>query len=92
MRTVCDASKTQSEFMAERIDNLTRRAGRPALYPWVEWMDGSAWRISQGKDFTVSPESMAQNIRERGRRYGIEVTAYPDGAAVEFQFKTKAAA
>jgi hypothetical protein len=72
--------------MAERITTFAPLRGRRPIYPWAEWMDGSAWRITRGEDFTVSPESMAQHIRERGRRYDVEVTAYLDGDAVEFKF------
>lgn len=88
MRPECVAVKTKSEFMAERIGNLPpRRLGRPAIYPWAEWMDGSAWRINRGEDFEVSAETMAQLVRERGRRHGVEVSAYPENDSVAFQFK-----
>lgn len=73
--------------MAERIDNLTRRPPRPAIYPWAEWLDGSAWRIRRGEDFEVSAESMAAQIRIRAAREGRTVYARcPDGDTVEFQF------
>jgi hypothetical protein len=72
--------------VAERIKDFTPRRGRQPIYPWADWMDGSGWRITRGEDFDVSPESMAQQIRERGRQYSVGVTAYLDGEAVEFRF------
>lgn len=80
--------------MAERIDNLTPLRGRRSIYPWDEWMDGSAWRIRRGEDFEVSAESMAQHIRNRARDGGMSAHARltDDGEAVEFQIFTKEAA
>lgn len=80
--------------MAERIDNLTPFRGRRAMYPWEQWMDGSAWRIRRGEDFQVSAESMAQHIRNRARDRGMSAHARltDDGDGVDFQvFKEQAA-
>lgn len=72
--------------MAERIEAVS--IGRPALYPWAEWMDGGAWRIRRGEDFEVAAWVMAQMIRNRAHREGLLATArvVENGAAVEFQF------
>lgn len=78
--------------MAERIDSLPERAGRPPTYPWAEWMDGSAWRIVRGEDFEVEAVTMAAMIRNRARDARTSARAYVDGDAVEFQFAAKAAA
>jgi hypothetical protein len=73
--------------MAERIDALGPVRGRPQLYPWDEWMDGSAWRIRRGDDFLVSATSMAAQLRIRGNRLGVDVSArVVDEDTVEFQF------
>jgi hypothetical protein len=73
--------------VAERIDSLTPLRGRPPVYPWETWMDGSAWRIRRGVDFLVSAESMAAQIRMRGARDDVAVFARcPDDDTVEFQF------
>lgn len=75
--------------MAERIESIAvARKGRPPIYPWSEWMDGSAWRIRRGKDFSVLPDNMARGVRQRARRYGVPVVVTVDNAAgsVEFQF------
>lgn len=73
--------------MAERIENFVpSKGGRPAIYPWSEWMDGRAWRIRRGEDFDAEPDSMAQTIRVHGRRNGMPASATVDGDCVEFQF------
>lgn len=72
--------------MAERIKSYESRIGRPPVYPWAEWMDGSAWRIKRGEDFEIEPALMAQAIRVHGRRNGVPASATVDGDAIEFQF------
>lgn len=73
--------------MAERIDNLSPIA-RQRIYPWSEWLDGSAWRIRRGEDFEVTGDSMATMVRIRAQREGGTATCrvVEDGAVVEFQF------
>lgn len=79
--------------MAERISNLTPLRGRRSVYPWGEWLDGSAWRIKRGVDFEVSAETMAQLVRNRARDRGMTAHArlVDDGEAVEFQVAREAA-
>lgn len=72
--------------MGERIESFETRQGRPAIYPWNEWTDGSAWRIRRGRDFEIEPALMAQAIRVHGRRNGVPASASVDGECVEFQF------
>lgn len=75
--------------MAERIDKFSpRRIGRPALYPWDEWTDGCAWRITRGSDFEIPTKSMVVNLHSTAARRGLSVSARVDGDAVEFQFTT----
>lgn len=74
--------------MAERIESLSRIRGRATIYPWSEWMDGSAWRIVQGEDFEVPATSMAGMVRIVGRKYDQPAKArvIEGGTVVEFQF------
>lgn len=72
--------------MARRISEVTHRRGRPAIYPWQRWMDGSAWRIEHGKDFDVPPASMAAMLRNRAMREKVPVRTSTLENAVEFQF------
>ena len=42
--------------MAKKLKNLTisvHRGARP-LYPWDQWLDGSAWELTKGVDFQSS--------------------------------------
>lgn len=73
--------------MAERIDNLSPVA-RQRIYPWAEWLDGSAWRIRRGEDFEVTGDSMATMIRLRASREGGSASCrvVDDGSTVEFRF------
>lgn len=81
--------------MAERIDTIVpSRPGRPAVYPWAEWMDGSAWRISRGEDFSILPDNMGRHLREHARRQGVPVQVSVNNSTdtIEFRFETRAAA
>jgi hypothetical protein len=79
--------------VAERITHFSpRRVGRPALYPWDEWMDGSAWRITRSVDFEITPKSMATTLYAHAARQGRSVKVLIDGDAVEFQFAAQKAA
>jgi hypothetical protein len=94
MRLVCMNLATnatlKSDFVAERISSLSpSRSGRP-LYPWAEWMDGSAWRIRRGEDFVPPALSMATTLRSQAHRRGVSVTVRLDGDTVEFQFGPRA--
>lgn len=72
--------------MAQRIDPFKPRSGRPAIYPWPRWADGSAWRIERGADFEIPAANMAAVIRSRAHSLGLRATARVDGDAVEFRF------
>jgi hypothetical protein len=79
--------------VAERIDSFSpRRIGRPPIYPWSEWMDGCAWRITRGEDFEIAPKSMVVNLHSQAARRGTSVSARMDGDTIEFQFATAVAA
>jgi hypothetical protein len=73
--------------VAERIESLSPVA-RQRIYPWPEWLDGSAWRIRRGEDFEVTGESMASIIRLRAQRDGgtAACRVVDGGEVVEFQF------
>lgn len=80
--------------MAERIDTFKARTGRPAIYPWEQWLDGSAWRIRKGVDFQIPVTSMAAIIRQRAEREGMWATCRRvQDEAIEFQvYSVEAAA
>jgi hypothetical protein len=76
--------------MAERIDSISprRAGGRPRIYPWETWTDGSCWRLQRGEDFQMPAGNMARLIRARGRRYDmpVKVSENNELGTVEFQF------
>lgn len=72
--------------MARRIRSFTPRTGRPALYPWARWTDGSAWHITRGEDFELPARNMAAVLRARATKAGLSVTCRVDGDSVRFQF------
>lgn len=75
--------------MAERLSNFTPRPdGRPAIYPWEQWSDGSGWRITRGVDFAIPASNMAAVIRAYAHRTGQRASARVEGDAVEFQFSS----
>lgn len=37
-------------------------------YPWEQWLDGQAWRLVQGEDFTDSARTMQRLAYGAGRR------------------------
>lgn len=79
--------------MAERIDQVTPLRGRPAIYPWELWLDGSAWRITRGTDFKIPPLSMAAIIRQAAQRQGMTATCRHVGdETIEFQVLSEEAA
>ena len=86
MRLICDAVKTQRGFVAERIDSLPPARASRRIYPWNRWTDGTVWRIRQGEDFEVSPESMASMIRVRAKTTGLTVATRVHDDVVTFQF------
>jgi hypothetical protein len=76
--------------MAERIEALTRRSspGRPPIYPWSTWMDGSCWRLTSGEDFHIAPTHMGIAIRQYAQRHGVavDVAVNNELETVELQF------
>ncbi len=77
---------TNRKAPGERISAFDPSVGRPAKYPWDEWFDGSAWRITRGDHFELEPSNMAAVIRTKaGARNGRAQTRVV-GDAVEFQF------
>jgi hypothetical protein len=47
--------------------------GRPDMYPWDEWFDGSIWKLTRGEDFDATTNSMRMMTYKNGERRGIKV-------------------
>lgn len=59
--------------MAQKLDAFPEGANSRegySRYPWNDWLDGSAWELESGSDFTVTTKSFrsaaAQAARIRG--------------------------
>lgn len=58
--------------MAKKVKELPPSAmGTGGLYPWDEWLDGSAWELRQGEDFSVSVSSMKSQATIRAKKRGL---------------------
>jgi hypothetical protein len=75
--------------MADRL--ATFPAGpaknRVSRYPWHQWMDGSIWRIVQGRDYIVKRDFMRKLLYVRASRKGVHVrVTQADPLTLIFQF------
>ena len=61
-----------------------------SVYPWDELLDGSAWELVSGEDFTSKPSTFIQNARSQSKRRGgnVRTRLFQDGdrASVVIQF------
>ena len=58
--------------MAVRLESYDF-SNKKAVYPWGEWSDGSAWRLVQGEDYTISTANMRAQIHTKAARMGLKV-------------------
>lgn len=60
--------------MSQRVSELPpANAGRKAIYPWDEWLDGSVWLLKQGEDFQTSVNAFRATAHVAGKRRGVKV-------------------
>ena len=61
--------------MAQRVDQLPggNKRGRPAVYPWEEWLDGHVWRLMQGEDFQGDAKGFKSTARSAAGRAGLQI-------------------
>lgn len=60
--------------MAKTVEKMpTVRRGRPEKYPYKDWFNGRNWALTEGEDFTVTPESFKAAIYARKTALGFEV-------------------
>lgn len=66
--------------MPERLDEYEPEAGsgRPELYPWTEWFNGTTIRLRRGDDFTSHTRSFADAARKAANRYEYLCTIYTE--------------
>jgi hypothetical protein len=68
--------------MAEVVDSIPPRKNGKEKYPWEQWFDGRAWRITRGTDFDVEVAVMRQNIWQAARTRGLAVETRRYGDAL----------
>lgn len=73
--------------MAEKLNDFPRNnSGRPNIYPWDEWLDGSIWFIKKGEDYDSLTSTMRQGIFNMSYRRGGRSRTMVDGDTITFQF------
>jgi len=45
--------------------------GRPAKYPWDEWLDGEPWELFAGEDYNTLASSLLWLARRQARLRGM---------------------
>lgn len=58
----------------------TFRPGR-SRYPWGEWLDGDAWLLEKGKDYTRDNDSFRVAVHQaaKSRGMGVMTETTPEG-------------
>lgn len=70
-----------AELLPEGTDLRTQpRAGTRSRYPWAEWADGRAWRLSQGEDFDVDVEKFRRTVHSHAKAHGLASVTRMDPA------------
>jgi len=73
--------------MAEKLESFPFRG--VSKYHWDTWLDGSIWKITQGKDFMTSPGSIRCSVIAAAKRRGLQVITHVNKNEVVFQVKIK---
>ncbi len=77
--------------MAKRLDNFEfpRPPGRSPKYPWDEWLDGFAWRLTRGEDFVPTSESFRSMAYDAAELRGLKCQTKIDGDSLTIQARPK---
>lgn len=60
--------------MAKVVDEMPfSRGPNGDRYKWDDWTDGRIWKLTQGVDFEVSPESFRKSAAQLARRTGYKL-------------------
>ncbi len=73
--------------MAKRIEESTLRSqlGRPAIYTWEDWTDGTVWRVYEGEDY-VKAETLKGSLRNYATKNGYRLRTISGDTFFDFQF------
>lgn len=65
--------------MARALRSFEFRPFRRTRYPWLDWLDGRAWKLVRGEDFTLGTERMRQRVHAAARSRRLRVRTARDG-------------
>lgn len=73
--------------MAEVVESFGAGPHGNHKYRWEEWLDGQAWKLTRGVDFTVSPNRFRQgsSLQVAAAKRGMRVRTHVDGDSVIIQ-------
>jgi len=54
--------------MARRLDSFPMQTG--SRYPWDEWLDGNAWELLPGEDFSSKATTLRSNAQIQAKKRG----------------------
>lgn len=65
------------------------KSGRPTLYPWDEWTDGTARLAVKDEDFKIKSTSFRSTLRSTATHRGLKVRTRMHVNGIVFQFSDK---
>ncbi len=73
--------------MANRISHVTKRPGRLPFYEWALWLQGGAYELTQGVDFTCEIDGLRNRIHAVAKSHGMKArTSIHGGKTIQFEF------
>lgn len=70
-------------------DVKRRKPGKPAIYPWDEWMDGQWREATRGEDYSATTRSFRSSLIHRASTRGYRIQTHLTDAGVLFRFTPK---
>lgn len=66
--------------MATQVEQMPGPGGRlpQDAYPWEKWLDGRAWHLERGRDYTVATTAMRAYVYRAARRHEVTVHTVRD--------------
>jgi hypothetical protein len=62
--------------MAKILTEMPKKAGgagRKAIYPYDEWLDGQIRQLDSGEDYNAKPQSVVASIRTMAEQRGMKL-------------------
>lgn len=59
--------------MAKQVAELAPRKGRPQTYKWDQYLDGTAWELTRGEDYTSQSRSFLSQARKAAADRGMKL-------------------